>query len=225
MSFSKVTFVFTLLLVFFLASSSEALVLINEILADPPAGLSGDANADGIRHSSQDEFIELFNSGGAAVDVSGWALYDAVLLRHLFPTGSVLAAQHYLVVFGGGSPVLPTVNWQIASTSSLGLNNGGDTVTLLDALDAQVDQVMYGSAGGQNEALVRSSASDSTAAFVLHRTLDEAQGRIFSPGTQVDGALAQRQAHAAPVPELSGMTLALLGGIFLLSQRLSIVTK
>ena len=44
-------------------SGLQAAIVINEFLADPPSGLVGDANQDGTRHASQDEFVELFNKG------------------------------------------------------------------------------------------------------------------------------------------------------------------
>ena len=112
---------------------SEAFIFINEILADPESGLAGDANNDGTRHSSADEFIEIRNSGINSVNLSGWEIADAVSTRHVFLQGTFLNPNAYIVVFGGGLPNLQ-VDWQIASSGSLGLNNGGDIVSLLDCL-------------------------------------------------------------------------------------------
>src|SRR5262249_7623431 len=36
-------------------------LIVNEVLADPPAGSDGDANHDGTRDAAQDEFIEIVN--------------------------------------------------------------------------------------------------------------------------------------------------------------------
>ena len=41
-------------------------IFFNEVLADPPTGLAGDANHDGVRDGTQDEFVELVN--GTASD-------------------------------------------------------------------------------------------------------------------------------------------------------------
>src|SRR6185295_555279 len=69
-------------------------LVINEVLADPPGSmatdLNGDANHDGVRSSSQDEFVELVNSSNAALNLSGWTLSTrslsdgTVRTRHTF---------------------------------------------------------------------------------------------------------------------------------------------
>ncbi|MGH7606010.1 MAG: lamin tail domain-containing protein, partial [Gemmatimonadales bacterium] len=81
----------------------DALV-INEILADPASGLDGDANRDGARDSSDDKFVEIVNTSGEAVDLSGWTLSDKFSVRHSFPSGSVVGAGCAVVVFGGDTP-------------------------------------------------------------------------------------------------------------------------
>ena len=55
---------------------AEAVVVINEVLADPPSGDRGDANRDGIRHSSKDEFVEILNTGSDTIAIGGWQLSD-----------------------------------------------------------------------------------------------------------------------------------------------------
>ena len=73
---------------------------------------------------------------------------------------------------------------QTASTGQLGLNNGGDTVTLADG--GAVATAGYGAEGGQDESLTLDP--DLTgAAFVLHSTAAGSGGAIYSPGTRVDG--------------------------------------
>ncbi len=77
-------------------------VIINEVLADPPSGTPGDANGDGTRSSSQDEFVELANVSSDPVDISGWMLGDDEAVNFTFPDGYVMAPRSFLVVFGGG---------------------------------------------------------------------------------------------------------------------------
>ena len=74
-------------------------------MADPASGIAGDANGDGTRSGSADEFIEIRNSGLEAVDISGWYLSDAVKTRHTFSGNTFLNSSSYIVIFGGGSPI------------------------------------------------------------------------------------------------------------------------
>ena len=54
----------------------EAVVVINEVLADPPSGDRGDANRDGIRDGNKDEFVEILNTGSDTIAIGGWELSD-----------------------------------------------------------------------------------------------------------------------------------------------------
>jgi hypothetical protein len=116
--------------------------VINEFLADPAGDLSGDANGDGTRDGSEDEFVEIANTGDTNLDVSGWTLSDAVAVRHTFPAGTIIPAGCAIVVFGGGTPTgaFGYVQVQTASGGYLGLNNGGDTITLNDGTSDAVDE-------------------------------------------------------------------------------------
>jgi len=50
--------------------------LITEILYAVPTGADGDANADGIRQVSGDEFIEIVNPHNKPIDLRGWTITD-----------------------------------------------------------------------------------------------------------------------------------------------------
>jgi hypothetical protein len=131
------------------AAEGSAL-MITEILADPPKGPAGDANGDGVRDPSEDEFIEIVNTGKTPVCLSGWALGDAKdPERHVFPLGHALAPGRALVVFGGGVPTGrfggAEVQW---ATNGLDLLNAGDVITLRDGSDAIVRQVSWGDCDG-----------------------------------------------------------------------------
>ena len=190
-------------------------IIINEFLADPPSGLEGDANGDGVRSSSGDEFIELVNTTGDALDISGFMIKDSVSVRHTFAPGTVIGAGESIVVFGGGLPGGSFGGAQVftASEGSLSLNNSGDTISLLDTLDAVIDSVTYGSEGGNDQSLTRSP--DITGAFTPHTTALGSGGAAFSPGTKIDGTPFTA---SVPVPEPS--TLLLFGwGILGLAVR------
>ncbi len=162
-------------------------VMINEILADIPSGEAGDANGDGDTDSGDDEFVEIVNKSGGALDMSGWSLHDGAEQRHIFPADTIVPADCAIVVFGGGSvdSLGGSSIFQVVSSIRLGLNNGGDTVTVLDSLGETVASVSYGGEGGNDQSLTRDV--DVTGPFVLHGSAAGAGGRLFSPGTRVDG--------------------------------------
>jgi len=212
MGIKKWWFIFVFHLLVF-QSTADAFIVINEILADPPSGLAGDANGDSISSSSQDEFIELLNTGQDAVDLSGWHLNDALSPRHIFNAGTILPSHQFIVVFGGGTPNLPGVLTKTASSGTLSLNNLGDQVLLYDHLSVLIDQVSYGPEGNSDKSLSRfpeGTGSD----FVLHSLVTGANGKIFSPGTTVDGQVLWPDVSVdrqATVPEPSSMILLNLG--------------
>ena len=162
-------------------------IVINEILADPASGAAGDANGDGTRDASGDEFIEIINTETAPVDVSGWTISDGVSVRHTFPAGTTLEGQCGAVVFGGGSPTggFGGVVALTASDGLLGFNNGGDTATLADDEGTVVASLTYGGEGGDNQSLTRDP--DLTGTFVQHSVATGSGGALFSPGTRLDG--------------------------------------
>lgn len=160
------------------AGSAQAMIVINEIHADPAAGLAGDANADGVRSSSADEFVELFNAGETVVDISGWSIADAASTRHVFDSDSEIAAGDHLVVFGGGSPLVSGIHWYTASTGGLSLNNSADSLFLFGASGELIDSFTYGNLAAQDQSIVRSP--EGSGAFVLHAELVDAR---YSPGT------------------------------------------
>ena len=153
------------------------LVKINEMLADPPADLPGDANGDGVRDASDDEFIEILNCGSGAVDISGWVLRDGSGPRHVFGEGIVLSPYEFVTVFGGGSPAGFSGKVYTASSGGLGLANTGDEVSLLDSGGGLVDYHSYGTEGGRDESMVR--YPDCEDYWTLPSEYD--YGRPFSP--------------------------------------------
>jgi predicted extracellular nuclease len=170
------------------AASASPGVVINEIHADPAAGLAGDANGDGTRDATQDEFVELVNDGVAALDISGWTLADGFGVRHTFPAGTTLSATCSIVVFGGDSPTGAFGNGvvQTASSGALGLNNSGDTVTLNDGT-SDVATYTYGSEGGNNQSLTRDPDVTGSDPLVEHSGATGSGGALWSPGTLIDG--------------------------------------
>ena len=161
--------------------------VINEIHADPAADLPGDANGDGVRSFSDDEFVELVNTSGQATDISGWTLADGARLRHVFPSDSIVEPGCAVVVFGGGAPsgLFGGALVQTATSGTVGFNNGGDTITLSNgSIGIEVE---YGSAAGNNQSITLNP--DVTGdAFVQHSSLESSNGALYSPGTTIDGS-------------------------------------
>ncbi len=161
-------------------------LLINEIHADPDF-LLGDANGDGVRDSSADEFVEIVNVSGQLIDLSGWTLSDSALVRHVFPAGSLVPNLCNLVVFGGGSPtgIFGNSLVQTASSGLLGLSNNGDNVILHNGL-VTIGSITYFDDAADNQSLTRSP--DLTGPFIKHSLAAGSGGSLYSPGTKLDGS-------------------------------------
>jgi hypothetical protein len=180
-------------------------ILINEMLSDPPGSvatdLQGDANHDGVRSSSNDEFVELVNTTTHDIDIGGYQLLTRSssattdTLRHTFAASTIVPACTAVVVFGGGTleannSVFGGSMVVKASSGDLSLSNTGGVVTLRDQASGIVSSLPYGGSTGLNgnagQSLTR--APDKTGNFVLHQTASGSGGRSFSPGTQLNGA-------------------------------------
>jgi uncharacterized protein YuzE len=169
---------------------------INEVLFDPPADLPGDANGDGVRSASEDEFIEFVNDSNQEVDLSGFTLYDATNLdlnepRHTFPAGTIIPPGGVYVLFGGGTPSggFGGAMVGVSTTGNMNLSNGDDIITILDLLgntfltfDTQGEGA--GIDFGADQSVSRSP--DISGDFMLHTTANPAL--LFSPGTKTDGS-------------------------------------
>ncbi len=130
-------------------------VVIDEALTDPPGGLAGDANGDGVRETYQDEFIEVLNADTAAVEVGGWTLSDddvSVASRFRFPPGTILRPGERAVLFGGGRPAgVPGRVFVDDGRIGDGLSNAGEKVLLFDPQEGDtVDVVALPKAEGQS---------------------------------------------------------------------------
>jgi PKD repeat protein len=161
----------------------SARVILNEVLADPPLS-TGDANGDGVRNATQDEFVELYNTEPHAVDLSGWRISDKLAVRFTFPEGTILPAGKALVVFGGGDPASfsDMGGSQVFVAGNLSLNNNGDTVTVHRADNTVADTLTYSTSLARQTAMVRAVDGDPSAGFVKHPGTPP-----YSPGTRQDG--------------------------------------
>lgn len=160
-------------------------LMLNEVLADPPPDISGDANQDGTRDGSQDEFIEIVNYGSELINLSGWAIADGTGTRFVFAQGATIMGGKALVVFGGGTPPDRIANSPTyVAKSMLGLNNDGDTISLIAPDGNVVDKLAYDKAlGGHDCSMVRATDGDPAAGWIMHSQF----GSPYSAGTRSDG--------------------------------------
>ncbi len=150
-------------------------LVINEVLANA-AGV--DSNCDGIISSSRDEFVELVNVSGVPLDLTGVTISDANSVRHTF-AALVLPHGQAVVVYGGGTPMCPDVLGVTASTSALGFNNTGDTVTL-----GTGDAMTY---GANNAGISLTLSEDLVGADYVDHDLVGGSAGNFSPGFRATG--------------------------------------
>lgn len=168
---------------------------INEFLANPG---TLDTNRDGTVSTSGDEFVELVNRSGAAVDLTGWTLSDGASARHAFPNPTSVPIGGSIVVFGAGNPTYfpprhASGHAQVAGTGDLGLNNTGDTITLRDPAGNVVAQTVYltadVTAGRSRNAATDGGSLPVPAASVDYSPHDVLPGAVgvVSPGVRVSG--------------------------------------
>ncbi|MBW2702386.1 MAG: lamin tail domain-containing protein [Deltaproteobacteria bacterium] len=164
-------------------------LVLNEFLADPPAGDAGDANCDGTREGTEDEFIEIINISGEDLNLSGVVISDSANPKYTFVAYS-LPADQVLLVYGGGIPTctLPAnVQTLIVGGNGLGLNNSGDEVNLADANDVSLISYSYGAEANHDQSMTLTPDITGTS-YEQHATADTVDGSLFSPGTAIDGS-------------------------------------
>ncbi|MEK6279606.1 MAG: lamin tail domain-containing protein [Acidobacteriota bacterium] len=174
-------------------------ILINEFMADTPDGAAGDANRDGSRDTSQDEFVELVNTTTHDIDISGYQILNrsatgtSDTLRHTFSTRTIIPACTAIVVFGGGTfdpnhAAFAGSQVVKASSGSLTLINSAGVITLRDPAGTIAGFVTYGGSSGldadDNQSLTR--LPDIAGPFAKHGAATVG-ARLFSPGTQLNG--------------------------------------
>lgn len=114
-------------------------VVISEIMYHPVREVSVE---------DEHEFVEIHNSSGAPVSVSGWKLLVGSSERLMLPAGTSLAPGAYLVLAKRRDRLLAVAHYALAPEAvvgdfSGGLGNGGSTVVLLDAQGGIQDRVTY----------------------------------------------------------------------------------
>lgn len=171
-------------------------LLLNELLPDA-SGL--DANGDGVISEDGDEFVELVNTTGDPMDVSGLLLSDSGTERHRFPNPTTIPAGGCLVVFGGGTPrgfaaLHASGHAQAATSGKLGLSDDADEVLVRSPSGLVLVHVIYDDAKDASS-WNRKTDGDSTSAqpallddkYKRHDRVDATIGAM-SPGRRATGA-------------------------------------
>ncbi|HEY2951105.1 MAG TPA: lamin tail domain-containing protein, partial [Verrucomicrobiae bacterium] len=110
-------------------------VIINEIMFDPPSVLT---NAP--------QFVELFNRGQAAMDLSGWELVEGI--SYTFPAGTRMPAGGYLVVTSDTNHLREAYgDVPMAGNFTGRLSHHGELIRLLDRSGNLANQVDYKTGG------------------------------------------------------------------------------
>ena len=102
---------------------SDIVLVINEVASN-----NGDPNPD---------WMEIYNPGDAEVDISGFGVYDKPAAIYTIPAGTKIAAKGYFVIIcdvalAGTDP---------SKYAAFGISSGGESVFLVDATTAVIDQV------------------------------------------------------------------------------------
>jgi hypothetical protein len=162
-------------------------LVINEVMANPLT----DMNGDGVFSRLQDQFVEIFNDTGRAVDLSGYRLTCGKGVDHVFPAGTVLAHGQAVVVFGGGAPApIEGALVQTASSGRLGLLATADRITLHSP--ARKLAAAFGYRRNMPRGASLTLDPDVTGRLdpaVDHRTASSSEGASASPGRLADGSL------------------------------------
>jgi hypothetical protein len=116
------------------AETDEPSVVINEILAANDAGAQDEAG-------QEEDWVELYNPGSAAVDVAGWTLTDGSD-PFVFPSGTTIAAGGYLIIWCDDDVDDGPLHTEF-KLSKADEDGQSETITLLDADGIEVDSVTW----------------------------------------------------------------------------------
>lgn len=161
--------------VFFEVNTAGSPVRLSEIMYHPPGG-------------EDFEFVELWNAGSTAVDLSGYQ-FEGISFR--FPVAfPLLGPGQRLILANNGDPAAFATRYPgvtVAGYYGSSLANGGERIALLDPAGWVVDSLTYGDAGawpmaadGQGASLERIEFTGDTRAPENWRASPQAGG---TPGT------------------------------------------
>ncbi len=115
-------------------------LVINEIMYDHKNFMA--ANTNSLPQGNPEEWVEIYNRGSNAVDLTGWTLSGGI--SYSFSNGKAIAPGNYLVVAADAITLhatYPTID--VVGNYSGHLSNSGDTIILNDSQGNPANQVNY----------------------------------------------------------------------------------
>jgi PKD repeat protein len=128
-----------------LASAMASTFVVSQAVPASAATSGGMVISELNYHSGSDldtdDFLELTNTSGAPLDISGWSFTAGVTA--VFAAGTVVPANGYFVVAKDAAQFQTTYGFAPNAVYGGNLSNGGEAVTLVDAALNVVDTVTY----------------------------------------------------------------------------------
>lgn len=175
------------------------------------------------------DWIEIFNASNAAIDISGYKIYDSgaqagTKSKKQFPAGTVVASKGFAVI------VVDTATF-VGDTSGFGLSSSGETVWLENAAGLVIDTVAIPALGndtsyarvpdGSNvfakKAPVTKGSTNGTGTFVRPEPIAATDFALyqnypnpFNPATVIGYQMAASNHVTIKVYDLLGKTVATL---------------
>jgi hypothetical protein len=133
------------------------------------------------------------NNSNSFLRLDGFMIYDRdsaktdSTLRFTFPEKTILAPKKAILIFGGG--ILGDYKGTLAlkANNGLNLNNDDDTVLIKDKNKKTINKFdIYPLSNNPDESYTRKPDITGPEPFVQHA--DVVVGKLFSPGTKIDGS-------------------------------------
>lgn len=146
-----------------------------------------------------EDWVELYNNTGQAIDLSGMYLSDAVSLptQWQFPSGTTIPGNGYLIVWADNEPA------EVGLHATWKLSASGEQVCLADATGAILDQVAF---GAQTANLTMARLPNGTGSFIQGTPTFNAyngDGNLLVPGkVVVNEFMASNEVITDPAGEL-----------------------
>ncbi len=123
-------------------------IVINEIMYHPFFEDNPYDTSDDAETGRELEFVELYNRGASAVDLSGWRFSRGI--SYTFPEGFLMEADSYLVIAKSPDLIRSIYNLPseiVVGPFSGGLSNNGEKLRIKDGNNNTVDEVRFYDAG------------------------------------------------------------------------------